>query len=516
MVRIFFLLAMAVLITANSPEAAHSEVAFADRASAIPVHQSYEGDWNHFVGGGVAALDCNDDGFPDLYVAGGSAPSRLFINTSERGGPITFKQGEIEKLSDVTGAYPMDIDGDGILDLVVLRDGDNVIFRGLGDCKFARAPGDWNFTGGNEWTTSFSATFEKGENWPTLAIGNYVDEKNPNGPFEACDHNYLIRPKGRAFGPRIALDPGFCALSMLFSDWKRVGTPDLRVSNDRQYYVSKGREQMWHLNPLREYTEAEGWPTLHIWGMGIASRDINGDGLPEIVLTSMADQLLQINLGGGKMKAAPYSIGTYATTPYKGDDGRPSTGWHAEFGDIDNDGRDDLFIAKGNVAEMPDFAKLDPNNMLVQDTKGNFIEMGAEAGIASMNVSRGAALVDFNLDGLVDLVVTNRWKPAEVWQNVTPDAGRFIEIGLEADGGNRDAIGAWIEVKHDGHVLRREVTIGGGHAGGSLGWHHFGVGHDTEVEFRVIWPDGSADAWQKVTADGFYWVSPKKAAVKWE
>ncbi len=55
---------------------------------------------------------------------------------------------------------------------------------------------------------------------------------------------------------------------------------------------------------------------------------------------------------------------------------------------------------------MPDFAKLDPNDLLVQNTKGNFIEMGLEAGIASMNVSRGAALVDFNLDGLVDLVVT--------------------------------------------------------------------------------------------------------------
>ena len=159
MAKLFFLLVITGLITASSPELAFSEVSFIDRASAIPIHQSYEGDWNHFVGGGVAALDCNGDGFPDLYVAGGSAPSRLFINTSTRGGPITFKQGDIENLTDVTGAYPIDIDGDGIIDLVVLRDGGNVIFKGLGNCRFSRAPSDWNFTAGNAWTTSFSATF---------------------------------------------------------------------------------------------------------------------------------------------------------------------------------------------------------------------------------------------------------------------------------------------------------------------------------------------------------------------
>ncbi|MCB2122877.1 MAG: hypothetical protein KDD81_09910, partial [Rhodobacteraceae bacterium] len=59
---------------------------FVDRASALPVRQSYEGEWNHFVGGGLAVLDCNDDGRPDVYAAGGSAPSRLFVNASAKGG----------------------------------------------------------------------------------------------------------------------------------------------------------------------------------------------------------------------------------------------------------------------------------------------------------------------------------------------------------------------------------------------------------------------------------------------
>jgi hypothetical protein len=110
--------------------------------------------------------------------------------------------------------------------------------------------------------------------------------------------------------------------------------------------------------------------------MGIASADITGDGLPEVMLTSMGDQLLQFN-EGGRMRNAPFEFGTYAHRPHVGDDGRPSTGWHAEFGDIDNDGRLDLFLAKGNVDQMPSNAIHDPNNLLMQGEDGTFREAAA-------------------------------------------------------------------------------------------------------------------------------------------
>ena len=69
------------------------------------------------------------------------------------------------------------------------------------------------------------------------------------------------------------------------------------------------------------------------------------------------------------------------------------------------------FIAKGNVSEMPDFAMKDPNNLLVQGEDGKFTEMGEMAGVASMAKGRGGALADFNLDGLVDLLVFNQGAP---------------------------------------------------------------------------------------------------------
>jgi hypothetical protein len=283
---------------------------------------------------------------------------------------------------------------------------------------------------------------------------------------------------------------------MLISDWRREGRPELRISNDRQYYVRAGYEQMFRLSPLAEYGEAEGWPKIRLWGMGIASRDITGDGLPEVMLTSMADQLLQVNRGGGVMQDAPYSIGTYASKPYTGDDGRPSTGWHAEFADIDNDGRTDLFIAKGNVDQMPSNAIHDPNNLLMQQADGTFVEKAAEAGVGTAERSRGAGLADLNADGRLDLVVMNRRAAMEVWQNATPGTGAWAAIELRDAPPNTRAVGAWVEVRAEGRVQAQEVTVGGGHASGRAGPLHFGLGGATRAEVRVIWPDGTASDWQ--------------------
>jgi enediyne biosynthesis protein E4 len=476
-----------------------ADPSFVNRASGLPLPQVYAGEWEHFVGGGVAILDCNEDGLPDLYAAGGSDPSHLFINTtSGPGGDISFAKGDAPELTEVTGAYPLDIDGDGLLDLAVLRVGANVLLRGEGQCKFHDATAQWGFDGGDRWTTAFSATWEKGRDWPTLAIGNYVDRKNPKGPFGTCDVNEVYRGSAGKFEPPQILTPGFCALSMLISDWKRTGTPDLRISNDRHYYVKGGYEQMYALNPLHEYGEAEGWKKVSLWGMGIGSRDITGDGLPEVMLTSMGDQLLQINDGKGGLTDAPYGIGTYATTPYEGDDGRPSTGWHAEFGDIDNDGLDDLFIAKGNVDQMPSNAIHDPNNLLMQQGDGSFVEKGHEAGIDTVQRSRGAGLADLNGDGLLDIVVMNRRAPMEVWQNATAESGHWLGLELHQGGANSRAVGSWVELRAGGRVRAQEVTVGGGHASGRAGPLHFGLGAETAAEMRVIWPDGASSDWQAV------------------
>lgn len=473
---------------------------FTNISEPLGIDHTYVGGWEHFVGGGVATFDCNGDDLPELFIAGGETAAVLLKNNS--GADLAFKE-ETPKslqLEGVVGAYPIDLDNDHITDMMILRVGENKLMRGRPDCQFAPFE-DIGFDGGAAWSTAFSATWEDGQTLPTLAIGNYVDRDNPAGPFETCDKNQLLRPDHGRYGESIALEPGYCALSILFSDWGRAGAQDLRVSNDRHYYVRQGHEQLWAMEePPRLYSQDDGWTPHKLWGMGIASRDISGDGFPEVMLTSMGDQRLQ-QLEGDKSRPsyrdADFDRGTSAHRPYVGDDGRPSTGWHAEFGDIDNDGRDDLFIAKGNVEQMPGSAMTDPNNLLMQTSTGQFAEAGDAAGVASMHRSRGASVTDLNLDGRLDLVVVNRRAPLEIYQNVT-QAGNWLLIEVSQDGVNTDAVGAWIEVETNERRWHREVTIGGGHASGSLGFHHFGLGETAEARVRITWPDGQITGWRDV------------------
>ena len=470
---------------------------FIDRAGGMPVAQIYSGGWSHFVGGGVAIFDCNTDSRPDMFVAGGEGAARLYVNQAMDS--ITFAAGAFPAITDVTGAYPVDVNNDALIDLMVLRNGPNMLLLGDGDCQFHDATSELGLPADDRWTTAFSATWETGETLPTLAFGNYVDATDPDGPFGTCDINFLLRPDDTTYGAPVPLNPSYCPLSMLFSDWQRSGTAMLRISNDRQYYVRNGTEQMWQLNPLRDFGPDDGWPSQSIWGMGIASRDITGDGLPEVMLTSMGDQVLMRNTGIG-FTAVPYDTGTYAQRPFTGDDGRPSTGWHAEFGDIDNDGRADLFIAKGNVDQMPGLAMQDPNNLLMQNPDGTFSEKAADAGIGTVERSRGAGLVDLNGDGLLDIVVVNRRAPVEIWQNASADTGNWLAVDPRQPDINRYAIGAVIEVRTADGLQTNERTIGGGHASGSLVPLHFGIGTNDHADVRIIWPDQTASDWQTGSA----------------
>jgi hypothetical protein len=521
-------LGAAGLLQPVSAETTVAVPSFVEETASAGIDSVYSGEWEYMVGGGAATFDCNGDGFADMLLAGGTSPAKFYRNASTRGGALKFEaEASGLELDKVGGAYPLDVDSDGNTDLVLLRVGENMVMRGLGDCRFERANEAWGFGGGDAWSTAFAAIWEKGAKWPTLAIGNYINRLEETSPWGSCTDNWLHRPDAAAnkFAAPLALKPSYCALSMLFTDWNKSGTPSLRVSNDREYYEG-GQEQLWHVNPGQApalYTENEGWKPLRIWGMGIAGYDLDADGYQEYFLTSMADNKLQtlasVPIDGkppeATFKDVAFAKGVTAHRPYTGGDLRPSTAWHTQFEDVNNDGLVDLFIAKGNVAKMPDFALKDPNNLLLQGADGKFIESGEAAGVASMAISRGGALADFNMDGLLDLVVVNRWEKAQVWRNTSTNAGRWIEVKLQQPGSNRDAVGAWLEVKHGGRILRREIFVGGGCASGQNGWWHFGLGDTAKTDIRVIWPDGAAGDWQSVDSGKFYILERSKPAQVW-
>lgn len=517
-------------------EAAAPVPRFVEEAAAAGIDHRYDGPWEYFVGGGAAILDCDGDRRPDLFLAGGAGPAALYRNTAVAGGPLAFERRDsgvpARLLERVTGAYPVDLDDDGLQDLVVLRVGENVLLRGTGDCRFEPANRRFSLDGGRGWTTAFAAVFEAGARFPTLAFGNYVDRSAPGSPWGTCEDNVLVRPgQGETpdYSQAIRLTPGHCALSMLFTDWNRSGEPALRISNDRHYYRG-GEEQLWALpegRPPRPYRRADGWRALKIWGMGIASSDLDGDGLPEFALTSMGDTKLQtLEQEGDDLlpvyRDIAFDLGVTAHRPYTGTDMRPSTGWHAEFADVNNDTLDDLFIAKGNVEAMPDFAAFDPDNLLIRQWTGRFVEAGLAAGIALDRRGRGAGLADFNADGLLDLVVVNRAGPTSLFRNLgagtAPDQpvplGNWLAIGLSQPDGNRQAVGARLDIRVGARSLTREVRIGGGHASGQAGFVHVGLGVAERAVVRVRWPDGAWSHGYRVFANQFVLIERGAQSVR--
>ena len=184
----------------RSAAAAGEPPRFVDETTAAGIDHTYDGEFEFFVGGGVAAFDCDDDGRAELFFAGGSEPAALYRNESAVGGALRFARqaSPVTDLTAVTGAYPLDIDSDGHVDLAVLRRGGNVVLRGRGDCRFEDANELLGIDGGDAWTAAFSATWEGSNALPTLAFGNYLVPDR-----ERCDDSQLVRPA--ADGRRVRL-----------------------------------------------------------------------------------------------------------------------------------------------------------------------------------------------------------------------------------------------------------------------------------------------------------------------
>jgi hypothetical protein len=493
---------------------------YVDETLASGVRSVYDGGFTFYVGGGVASFDCDDDAMPDLYFAGGENDAVLVRNTSQPGGALTFEEVTSSEaaLSGVTGAYPLDLDSDGVTDLAVLRVGENRLLRGEGACRFSDVTEEWALPVGVDWTAAFSAAWEGDNAWPTVVIGNYLEVPAPGEVVRDCAPSYLVRPADESrFGQAVDLTPGLCTLSVMLHDWNGTGRVDLRMANDRHYY-SEGGEQLWRIDPGRAptlYGESDDWRPLSIWGMGIAVGDVTGDDLPEVVLASQGDNKLQTLEAVDQPAYRDIAIkaGTTAHRPFMGDATLPSTAWHPQLADVNNDGALDLYLSKGNVNEQGDHSADDPSNLMLGRGDATFVESAREAGIVSTGLGRGAALVDLNADGMLDLVEVNRSENVRIWRNVGAGTaqepmplGSWLSVRVRQPAPNTDAVGAWVQVRAGGSVQRQQVLVGGGHASGQLGWLHWGLGSASAAEVRVTWPDGEVGPWMPVDAETFVLV----------
>ena len=384
------------------------------------------------------------------------------------------------------------------------------MLRGLGDCGFEDATDALGLDGGDSWTAAFSATWEGSNRLPTLAFGNYLVPDS-----QSCADSELVRPApaGDRYAPPVALSPGYCTLSILFSDWGRSGQRDLRMSNDRHYYID-GEEQLWRIAPdeaPRPYTEADGWKPMQIWGMGIASQDVTGDGYPEVFLTSQGDNKLQTLEDGPDQPAyedMALEAGVTAQRPYAGGDVLPSTAWHPEFEDVNNDGFVDLFVVEGQRRGAGRLRHARPEQPADRPARRHVRRRARRRPASSATSGRAAPPSSTSTStgcSTSSSSTASRTRRCGATSGAatpsTPEPmGHWIAIDLEQPAPNVDAIGAWVEVRTGDRTMAREVTVGGGHAGGKNGWIHAGLGDATSADVRVQWPDGETGPWMTVDA----------------
>ena len=489
---------------------------FVDEATAAGIDHTYDGDFEYFVGGGVAAFDCDDDGRAELFFAGGSEPAALYRNESPVGGALRFTRqaSPVTDLTAVTGAYPLDVDSDGQVDLAVLRRGGNVMLRGLGDCRFEPANDRSGSTAATSWTTAFSATWEGSNALPTLAFGNYLVP----GTHDRATTASWCGPRRRAIGtPRPS--PLHARLLHAVDAVQRLEpVRPARPAHDQRPQLLPRRRGAAVADRARRAAPPvhRGRRVAPAADLGHGHRQPGPDrrrlprGVPHEPGRQQAADARRSARPNRRYQDIAARRGVTAQRPFTGGDVLPSTAWHPEFEDVNNDGFVDLFVTKGNVEAQPDYATRDPSNLLLGQADGTFVEGAEAAGIVELRPGpRGRAR---RPQPRRDARPRRRQPPGErqaVAQRRRGDAeqpapmGHWIAVRLQQPAPNVDAIGAWVEVQVGDRTVAREVTVGGGHAGGKLGWIHAGLGDADSAEVRVQWPDGETGPWMTVEADQF-------------
>ncbi len=189
----------------------------------------------------------------------------------------------------------------------------------------------------------------------------------------------------------------------------------------------------------------------------------------------------------------------------------PSTAWHPEFEDVNNDGFVDLFVSKGNVEAQSGYATRDPSNLLIGQADGTFVEGAEAAGIVGFDRARGAALVDLNLDGMLDLVVVNRARA----RNAVAQRRQRRRRAAGADGPLDRGPARTSRLRTSTPSVRgsrcgsetapssgRSPSEVGTPAASSAG-STLGLGDADRAEVRVQWPDGEIGPWMTIGADQF-------------
>jgi enediyne biosynthesis protein E4 len=514
---------------------------FADVTEAVGIHFVHSNGmsgkyyFSEIIGPGVAILDYDNDGRPDLLVLQGTAlgapddksaacAARLYHNdlVVNADGTRTLKFTDVtEKSKLCSHGYGMgiavgDFDNDGFVDVFITHFGaPNQLFHNNGDGTFTDVTAKAGVAGDGHWGASATFFDYDRDGWLDLYVANYVDytiagNKECHNYTSARDYcaptafppvpGILYHNRGDGTFENVSVKSGITAafgngLGVVAADLNRDGWPDLYVANDgnpNQLWINQKNGTFKNEAEIRG--AAVSGDGVAEAGMGVDIADYNGDGRDDIFVTHLTHEkaTMYVNLGEGQFVDRSAVAGLYtATTAY--------TGFGTAFIDYDNDGWLDLVIANGAVHVIEELVRArDPfplhqkKQLLHNRGDGRFDEVTDQSGpaFALSEVGRGLAVGDLDNDGATDFVVANNNGPVRVFLNQVGAARPWI--GLRLLTGKRDAYGAEVQVVRKGaSTLHRRVHADGSYLSSSDPRVVVGLGDATEVEQVIVhWPDG--------------------------
>ena len=441
-------------------------------------------------GVGVAVGDFDNDGWPDLYVTNIAGGNRLYHNNHDGTFTDVAEKAGVALGMWSTGPTFGDYDGDGFLDLFV---------PGYVTYDFDHPP-----TAGSDQVASNNCRFR--------GVSMFCGPRGLRG-----EHDHLFHNNGNGtftdVSRKAGVDdaPGYYGLTSLFVDLDGDGKPDLLVANDstpNYLYRNKGDGSFEDLSFESGYAvNKDGRPTAT---MGIAVGDYLNNGALDILNTDFSDDYDVLYRNDGPL--------TYTDVSYEAGIGRatiPFLGWGAGFIDFDNDGWKDIFIANGHVYPQVDqhdwgtsFAQRPLLFRNTHDGKFELMPAVEGSGLAELLTARGAAFGDLLNDGRIDVVINNLDGTPTLLRNVDPDHHHWVEFRLIGGPKSpRDAVGATVFLTAGGVTQRGDVLSGGSFASSSDPRVHFGLGDAASVDsLQIRWPGSSSERLSVPAPDCIYTV----------
>ena len=484
------------------------------------------------IGSGVAVLDFDQDGWMDLFFVNGW---RLEGGTPEGVGSVLFRNLGDGTFTDVTrdaglevhaygmGAAAGDYDNDGFPDLYVTILGLNRLYRNNGDGTFANVSVDAG-VGDPSWGASAAWLDADNDGKLDLFVTNYVrwspsqDQRCGYGPGvkHYCTPEIFTGDTSRLFrnlgGGRFRdvtreaglFNPSGKALGVALWDFDGNGLMDLVVAEDTQpdkIYLNRGGFRFEEVGTRNGFGFSESGQARA--GMGVDVADADNDGRGAVAVTNFSYEGIGFYRWGSDLnfidQAVPAGIGQPSLF---------SLGFGLLFLDYDLDGWQDLLAVNGHIDDLVETVQTRLTYrqrplLFHNQTDGRFLPMGGEAGPAldQAYAGRGAAAIDYDNDGDLDLVLTENGGPAHLLRNQGGNRNHWIQIRLVGKTSNRDGVGTLVTVKTGSTTQRRYRRTGSSYLSQSDPRLTFGLGDSTRVDrLEIRWPGGAEQILENVPA----------------